>query len=77
VAAADRLELQRAYKILYRSGLAPGRGLARLRAELGSSEHVKRLVEFVETSKRGILPGPGRPTPAETGESEETDGETG
>jgi UDP-N-acetylglucosamine acyltransferase len=72
VPAADRLRIQRAYKTLYRSGLGPGRGLARLRDEAGGSPYVQRLVEFVEASKRGILPGPGRRAAEE---SEEADGQ--
>jgi UDP-N-acetylglucosamine acyltransferase len=58
--AEARLELQRAYKILYRRGQSPGRGLERLRAELPPSDHLDRLVDFVASSKRGICPGPRR-----------------
>ena len=65
VPAAARLLLQRAYKILYRSGHSPGRALERIRAELGPSEYLDRLVEFIASSKRGILPGPGRRTTGE------------
>jgi UDP-N-acetylglucosamine acyltransferase len=55
VPAGDRLELQRAYKILYRSGHTPAQALERVRTELAPSPYVKHLVEFVESSKRGIL----------------------
>jgi len=54
VPAPIRLELQRAFKILYRSGHAPGRALELIRAELTPSAHINRLVEFIATSKRGI-----------------------
>jgi UDP-N-acetylglucosamine acyltransferase len=52
--AAARLALQRAYKILYRSGHAPGPALERIRAEIEPSEYIDRLVAFITTSKRGI-----------------------
>jgi UDP-N-acetylglucosamine acyltransferase len=68
VPAAARLLLQRAYKILYRSGHSPGRAVERIRAELEPSEHLDRLVEFVASSKRGILPGPNRSGRRPTGE---------
>jgi UDP-N-acetylglucosamine acyltransferase len=54
VSAEARLELQRAYKILYRSGHAPVRALERIRAELAPSPEITHLVEFIEASKRGI-----------------------
>lgn len=50
----ERLRLQRAFKILYRSGYAPRRALEVIRAEVEPSEHVGRLVEFIAASKRGI-----------------------
>ena len=55
----DRPQELRAYKILYRSGHSPARGLERIRAELRPSVEVDRLVEFIASSKRGICSGPG------------------
>ncbi len=52
--AEARLELQRAYRILYRSGHTPEKALERIRAELAPSEYINHLVEFIATSKRGI-----------------------
>jgi UDP-N-acetylglucosamine acyltransferase len=49
-----RLNLQRAYKILYRSGHGPGKALERIRAEIEPSVEVERLCEFIASSKRGI-----------------------
>jgi UDP-N-acetylglucosamine acyltransferase len=54
VPAGARLLIQRAYKLLYRSGHTPEKALERIRAELGPSEYIDHLVEFVATSKRGI-----------------------
>jgi len=58
--AASRQQVQAAFRLLYRSGMAPGAAVKRLRAELGGHPLVARLVEFVETSKRGVVPGAGR-----------------
>ncbi len=57
--ASDRRALQNAYRILYRSGLAPRAALERIRRELPAAAPVTRLVEFVEGSRRGIC-GPPR-----------------
>jgi UDP-N-acetylglucosamine acyltransferase len=57
VPAADRLELQRAFKLLYRTGHAPEAALARIRAELTPSPYIKQLVDFIASSKRGICAG--------------------
>jgi UDP-N-acetylglucosamine acyltransferase len=54
--ASARRQAQAAFRILYRSGLAPGAALARLKQELGSDPLVTKLVEFIEGSKRGIVP---------------------
>jgi UDP-N-acetylglucosamine acyltransferase len=49
-----RLDIQRAYKLLYRSGHTPEKALARIRGELPPTEHINRIIEFIVTSKRGI-----------------------
>lgn len=58
--AASRRRVQTAFRLLYRSGIAPGSAVKRVRAELGDHPLVAQLVEFVETAKRGVVPGPGR-----------------
>jgi UDP-N-acetylglucosamine acyltransferase len=62
IGAEDRRVLRQAFRILYRDGLAPQTALDRLRTELPSTEHVSRLAEFIEASRRGIC-GPSRGTP--------------
>jgi UDP-N-acetylglucosamine acyltransferase len=52
-----RRQVRAAFRILYRSGLAPGAAAARVKAELGGHPLVSRLVEFIEGSERGIVPG--------------------
>ena len=55
---AERRALQDAFRILYRSGLAPAGALDRMRHELQTSPAVRRLIAFVEASKRGICHAP-------------------
>jgi UDP-N-acetylglucosamine acyltransferase len=68
--AEGRRAVQRAFRILYRSGLTPRAGLERIKGELGDHPLVARLIEFVEASKRGIVPpsAPGAPDAQEDDE---------
>ena len=67
-----RRQVRAAFGILYRSGLAPAAAAARVKAELGGHPLVAQLVEFIEGSRRGIVPGSGETTAAgEDAESEE------
>jgi UDP-N-acetylglucosamine acyltransferase len=52
---AARRAVQSAFRIVYRSGLAPGPALQRLKAELGEHPLVARMGEFIEASKLGIV----------------------
>ena len=47
-----------AYRTVVRSGLNTGEALERLREELGDDEDVRYLIEFIESSKRGIVKTP-------------------
>lgn len=47
-------EIQKAYKIIFRSKLPQKEALARVGSELGGSPRAMRLVEFIQTSTRGI-----------------------
>lgn len=58
--AAGRRAAQSAFRILYRSGLAPATALGRMKAELGNHPLVARMVEFIEASKLGIVGGSAR-----------------
>lgn len=60
IEAASRLKVKAAFRLLYRSGIAPGSAIKDVRRELGGHPLVDRLVEFVETSKRGVVSGPAR-----------------
>jgi len=52
-----RREAQEAFRILYRSGLATGAALARLREEFGEGSVGHRIAAFIERTKRGIVAG--------------------
>src|SRR5581483_5080623 len=54
IAPAERRALQDAYRVLYRSGLAPKRAVERLREASPRTDAVERLIAFVEASRRGI-----------------------
>lgn len=47
-------ELQRAFKLLFNSGLTKTHALERLKKEISLSREVSYLVDFVENSKRGL-----------------------
>ncbi len=49
-----RLDLQRAFKLLYRSSLNRTQALDRIKSEIAMSEPVAHLIEFIQTSKRGV-----------------------
>jgi len=67
----DRRVIQDAYRILYRSGLAPQGAVERIRRELPAIPPVARLLEFIAGARRGICgvpsPEPGAvPAPSES-----------
>ena len=53
----SRREAQEAFRILYRSGLATGAAVARLREEYGEGSVGRRIALFIEGSKRGVVSG--------------------
>ena len=59
----QRLDVRRAYKLLYRKGLRLEHALAKIRDTLSHSPHALHLVEFVENSERGICIHARRGTP--------------
>ena len=50
-----QLNLKRAYRILFRSGLNTRQALERIEAELESITEIKQLVNFIRESDRGIV----------------------
>jgi UDP-N-acetylglucosamine acyltransferase len=53
--STGRRAVQSAFRIFFRSGLAPGAALARAKAELPPQPLVAQMIEFVEASRLGIL----------------------
>jgi UDP-N-acetylglucosamine acyltransferase len=58
--AADRRTLQDAFRLLYRSGLAPARAIERIREELPATEPLRLLLEFIQQATRHGIVGPFR-----------------
>lgn len=55
VGPAERRALREAHRIFYRSALTPAAALERLRREIEPTLHVKELIGFIETARRGVL----------------------
>jgi len=47
--------LKKAYRILFRSGAPMGDAIARVEAEVELLPEVRRLLDFIRSSKRGVL----------------------
>lgn len=58
--AADRRTLQDAFRILYRSGLAPARAVERIREELPVTPPIQLLLDFIAGATRHGIVGPFR-----------------
>ena len=52
--------IEHAYRLLYRSNLNVSQAIERIKAEVEQTDPVRAIVEFVASSKRGIIPAPGR-----------------
>jgi Acyl-[acyl carrier protein]--UDP-N-acetylglucosamine O-acyltransferase len=52
--------LKRAYRILFRSGLLRKEAIEKVLSEFPNSPEVKKLVEFLQSSKRGVARDAGR-----------------
>jgi UDP-N-acetylglucosamine acyltransferase len=52
--------LDETYRILYRSGLNVSQAVERIKQEVELAPEVQKVIEFIEKSKRGIIPGPAR-----------------
>jgi UDP-N-acetylglucosamine acyltransferase len=55
ISADVRLELKRAYRILYRSQLNVTQALSRIARDLKPYPEIHELIEFVRSSERGIV----------------------
>src|SRR5206468_11012692 len=58
MAASDRRSLQDAFRILYRSGLAPARPVERIREELPGTGPISLLLDFIAGATRHGIVGP-------------------
>jgi UDP-N-acetylglucosamine acyltransferase len=51
----ERMEIKRAYRIFFRSGLRKIEALEKLRTEFPSSKSIKTIIDFIVKSERGII----------------------
>ncbi|MBN8247951.1 MAG: acyl-ACP--UDP-N-acetylglucosamine O-acyltransferase [Verrucomicrobia bacterium] len=65
ISASDRLLLRRAYHALFRFTGRRAEALVRVRSQLGGHPLVEELLQFVESTRRGICPAIGRAAPAD------------
>lgn len=54
ISSETAMALRRAYKTLFNSGLARSNALAQVQKQVNGMPEIKRLLEFIQTSKRGI-----------------------
>ena len=54
ISSETSLALRRAFKILFNSGLARGHAIDQVREQMNDVPEIARLIEFIQTSKRGI-----------------------
>jgi UDP-N-acetylglucosamine acyltransferase len=52
--------LDETYRILYRSNLNVSQAVERIKQQVQLVPEVRKVIEFIEKSKRGIIPGPAR-----------------
>ena len=55
ISKETRADLRKTYRILFQSALKLNEAIEKVRAEVNSSKEVEIMLEFLETSKRGIL----------------------
>lgn len=54
IGPSERTAIKQAYKLLYRSGLNISQAINRIREEVPACNEITELIEFIETSERGI-----------------------
>ncbi len=54
----DRIEpIKKAYRLIYRSGLNVSQALARIKDEMEINDDIRHIIQFIESSERGIIGG--------------------
>lgn len=54
--SAQRLEIKRAYNIIYRSGLPTSEALSKLDSEMGDNVFAREILDFLAKGTRGLCP---------------------
>ena len=52
--------IEQAYRVLYRSNLNVSQAIERIRSDVEQTPEIQAMIEFITSSKRGIIPGAGR-----------------
>ena len=55
VSAETQATVKKAYRLLYREGLSTRQAVDRIRTELPAVPEIVYLLEFIESSQRGII----------------------
>jgi len=53
--SADRINIKRAYRYYFRSGLNKSVALEKIKTEFPDNKNILSIVDFIENSKRGII----------------------
>lgn len=51
----ERMEIKRAYRIFFRSGLRKIEALDKLKSDFPNNKNIKQIIDFIEKSERGII----------------------
>ena len=51
----ERMEIKRAYRIFFRSGLRKIEALDKLKSNFPNNKNIKQIIDFIEKSERGII----------------------
>jgi UDP-N-acetylglucosamine acyltransferase len=49
------MEIKKAYRIFFRSGLKKVEALEKLKQEFSQSKNIQHIIDFIEKSERGII----------------------
>lgn len=51
----DRINIKRAYRLYFRSGLKPSEALKKIKSELHNDKNILSIIDFIKKSNRGII----------------------
>lgn len=51
----DRINIKRAYRLYFRTGLKPSEALKKIKSELHNDKNILSIIDFIKKSNRGII----------------------